>query len=160
MAADSASNPFASDESQKQEHVGYIVREPDGRYSAIPIPTVPVTNNCLSTWPAPGPGDLLPGEVLVALFHTHPYAVDQTIHCSDGRVGGAAPGGSLDYDWPNMRTLYAKSTWPADWKHVPWYIIDTYNVYKMDPDLGPGPDETPVAQWRKKTSSDPVCAWQ
>lgn len=145
MRLDSLSNP-SGPENTRHEHVAALVRDSSGFLSELDIPTISPTNNCLSSWLPPTPSDL-GGDQLVAIIHTHPYAVGETIHCSDGRSGPAAAGGSVNYDWPTMRTVNNSSTFQKAHWHVPFYIIDTHNVYRMDPDARPGSDVSPAAVW-------------
>jgi hypothetical protein len=152
MRLDSLANP-SGPESTRQEHVAALTLDSLGNLHVLDIPTVPVTNNCRSSWPIPTPQTLF-GERLIAIIHVHPYAVGEEIHCMGGQAGLLLPGGSPDYDWPTMRAVNNSSAFVAAGWHVPFYIIDSHNVYRMDPDGSPGSDRDPVAVWNGGT-----CDW-
>ncbi len=146
MRLDSLTNP-SGPENTRNEHVAALLSDSSGFLSVLDIPTIAPTNNCLSTWVPPSPSDL-GGDQLIAIVHTHPYAVGETVHCSDGRSFSADAGGSSGYDWPTMRSVNNSPTFQNAHWHVPFYIIDTNNIYRMNPDGQPGSDITPVVVWK------------
>lgn len=151
-ALDSASNPTGPEDS-RIEHVAAVVRDPSGMYSLQWLTTDPSgTDNCNSKWGIP-PRVLDDGSVIVAFVHTHPYHVNDYAHCQSGDPGTVDPGGSKK-DWDALKTVKNNPSYAGH--PVPFYVIDSGNIYRMDPDGGYGSDSEPVvANW----PSNPSCGW-
>lgn len=151
-ALDSASNPTGPEDS-RVEHVAAVVRDTSGMYSVQWLTTDPSgTDNCNSKWGIP-PRVLEDGSVIVAFVHTHPYRVNEYAHCRSGDPGSIDPGGSKK-DWDALTTV---NNGPSYAGHaVPFYVIDSRNIYRMDPNGAYGSDSEPVvANW----PNDPSCGW-
>ena len=144
------SGAFNNSPSARREMGGYMYQQPDG---SIDIRTNPDPN---ATPCSMSPGGPTPqtGETVVGVFHTHPFSAMDPLptNCGRGRnayYDNATFGGGSRADWELIQTPYLGN-------HLPMYIIDKDEVYRLDAntpvaDRGQNPNRF---QWNR-----PGCQW-
>jgi hypothetical protein len=149
------SNPSAPFSTHQEQVLMILESMYSHRVYTLPI-RVTDPNPCFSKWTLPDPWQIPDSLNLIAFAHTHPLnSVGQSQICpgSGRRVGG--PGGSIDFDWPEMQRWNSLDEYhQRGWFNIPMYIIANDFVYKMDPTKGPGSDKRPIMRWDKGR-----CAW-
>ena len=93
---------------------------------------------------APG----LQGYTIMAYVHTHPQYRNEVYTCPDGRNTTGEPGGSVD-DWKMLKTINRPPSRPSGKPKILMYVMANDYLYRMDPDLGVGPDKIPLMRWDK-----------
>lgn len=113
-------------------------------------PIVPIwTNQCKSGFNPIDPASSgFQGYTILAYVHTHPQYLNGKYPCSPTTSATGAPGGSVD-DWILMQTINSPPSRPQGNPPVVMYVMANDYIYKMDPALGSGPDQTPIARWDK-----------
>jgi len=150
------SSNYTGPQANREEHVMAIARDTlTGQLTTLPITNNGAGNVCNSSWTIPSVSNIKSfGLRLVAIVHTHPAQINEYVNCPNPNESGNVTAGGSGKDWSSMRTMNNQPDYQAAGWKIPWYIMQSQNVYRMDPNGHRGSGDSKVMGW-----DSGLCAW-